>query len=77
MNSELKVGDVVALAELGCHLIMDNAWYPYAVVVQISPLVLVSREADARWTNLSADQLKVIGTCDGIDLEFCMTRIKE
>lgn len=76
MNNELKIGDVVTPANSGYSLSNGADRYPYAVVVNTDPLILVSREADMRWeATVQRTKFKVIGSCDGEDLDRCITRL--
>ena len=72
----LKVGDIVNYTRANRWLHSGGDWYPYAIVVQVEPLVLVSEETDMRWSkSVAADEFTVIGTATPDVLERCMSRL--
>jgi len=50
--------------------------FGHAIVVSISPLILVSENANMRWSkNIDITQFNVIGTAKPDALTLCMTRL--
>jgi hypothetical protein len=73
----MKVGDIVQPEADGSPLRSGNIAYPYAIVVQVKPLVLVSAQADMRWSSTLKDhKFNVIGTAKPEALARCMTRLE-
>lgn len=72
----MKVGDLVASISQEYVLHSGSDWYPYAVVIQESPLVLTSYESDMRWeSTIQADKLRVVGKVNKRVLKRCMRRL--
>jgi len=70
------VGDVVQSTDIGYPLRSGCDWYPDAVVIQVSPLVLTSYESDMRWeSTVQPDKLKVVGKVNKRVLKRCMRRL--
>ena len=71
-----QVGDLVESTDEGYPLRSGSEWYPIAVVIQVSPLVLVSEESDMRWeTTVKPDKLAVVGKADKKTLKTCLRRL--
>lgn len=60
-HKDLRVGDSVVT--MPGHALRSGAtWYPYAVVVQVDPLILISEDGDMKWSAmLDRLPLKVTG----------------
>ena len=72
------VGDLVESTDPGYPLRSGSDWYPDAVVVQASPLVLVSQESDMRWESTAQpDKLVRVGRVDKKTLNRCMRRLAD
>lgn len=76
MEHNFKVGDVV-VPTLDTHLRSGSDWYTHAMVVSVDPLVLVSSEADMRWSaTVDHMSLKVVGKATPQTMKICNTRLK-
>ena len=72
-----KVGDVVCPVR-DTQLRSGSEWYTYAIVVSEDPLILVSGEADMRWSATVDDMdLMKVGRATDIQLKNCMRRLKD
>ncbi len=54
-----------------------SSLYSHAIVVSLDPFILVSEQADMRWSQVSPDDLVVVGTADYKILKRCMRRLHE
>lgn len=61
-HSDISVGDVVVPALPGHALRSGTSWYPFAICVEVDPLVLISEEGDMKWgVNLPEMPLRAVG----------------
>jgi len=73
----MRVGDIVTPIDDRGPLRSGAEWWPSAVVVQISPLVLVSEQSDMRWQSTVQDRkFIVVGHASDDQLKRCMRRLE-
>lgn len=81
VSMELKVGHIVRYKRgSGRVLRCGSGVYGGATVIQVSPLILVSEEADMRWSCLSEEDkadLEIAGEANEATLARAMTRLEE
>lgn len=71
-----KRGDVVASNDSSYPLRSGGEEYPWAVVVQAHPMVLVSERADMRWeSTVKPASLRLVGTASPNLLARCIARL--
>jgi hypothetical protein len=74
----LKVGDIVEPSNPGRALRSGCNAYNFAIVVQAEPLILVSEEADMKWSaTVKPEHFNAIGTASDEQLAKCMTRLAD
>lgn len=75
---QISVGNIVAPIYPNANPLRSGAeWYLDAVVVQMEPFVLVSRETDMMWcVSVKAEDYKVIGQASEEMLKACMKRLE-
>ena len=71
----MEIGDLVVTNSEQDPLRSGCSLYSHAVVIQVEPLVIVSKESDMRWGSFTADRLAVIGKASDEDLAKCMKRL--
>ena len=69
----IEVGDVVTGIS-GYPLHCGSGIYTHAIVVQVSPLVLVSESTDMRWNCVTLDTLEIIGKADKKVVQNCIDK---
>lgn len=76
VKASFSVGDIVEPADPKYPLVSGGSRYDFAIVVQVSPLVLVSEHADMRWESTVQDrEFRVIGKASDDLLARCMKRL--
>lgn len=71
----MQIGDIVTPVS-GDPLHCGSGFYPDAVVIQLEPLVLVSRSSDMRWQSTIQNRpFKVLGQASKSQLEKCRRRL--
>jgi len=71
----VEIGNIVTRKD-GQYLRSGGAVYSTAIVVQVSPLVLVSPGTDMRWESTVQDvEFSVIGQATSDQLERCQSRL--
>lgn len=76
--SIIEVGSIVRSKDTrGNPLHCGSSQYGAAVVVSLQPFVMVSEEADMRWSTWKADDVEVIGKANPVLLERCMHRLEK
>ena len=77
-RGKVQVGSIVESIDSKRNPLRSGAeWYPYAIVVQVEPLILVSEEADMRWRLRTVNDVRVIGHAPAKVLVKCMNRLKD
>lgn len=72
----LLIGDLVEPVSAEHQLASGGGCYAFAVVISVDPLVLVSEQADMRWSaTVAAEHFKAFGRANPLMLERCMGRI--
>jgi hypothetical protein len=72
----ISVGDLVEPVSAEYQLASGCGRYEFAVVISVEPLVLVSEQADMRWSaTVAAEHFKAFGRANPLMLERCMGRI--
>lgn len=75
-EGQLQIGDIVSLKTGNGYFKSDTATYEDAVVVQVQPLVLVSRNVEMKWTKLTQEDVVIVGKASNKQLFACSTRLK-
>lgn len=71
----MKIGDLVNNPNDRNYLRCGSGVYSYAVVMSVSPLILVSEETDMRWTTLKKEKLEVVGKAGSCVVKACLRRL--
>jgi hypothetical protein len=73
---KLRKGDVV-VPERGYVLACGSGIYPHAFVVSLNPFVLVSEDADMRWSKMERKAVVAVRRATPSEMTKCLTRLAE
>lgn len=77
-QASVQVGDLVSPINPMSPLKSGSTTYASAVVVKLVPLILVSPDANMRWTDtIKASKLKVVGKATDGQLSAARTKLKQ